>query len=266
MILIDEIDALLRRNGYRVLHETKKKRCFQKASDAPVYLNLTSKNGETALIAHPGSDIANWAVKAVDIRVGDTYYHSSNMRHFPKRLHRGENPISHGWGCSFETVQALEAALDFLEGKATGERTAPAEPSAAPFAQPKAGRDESAMGKRRVGQDPFRDALLEHWAGCAVTGLKTTELLRASHIKPWKDASPTEKTDPYNGLLLAPHLDAAFDAGLITFHDNGSIAISPNLSSEDAKVLGIHSGLRLRNVAPQHAPYLQFHRQEVFTA
>ena len=99
-----------------------------------------------------------------------------------------------------------------------------------------------------------------------LTGLKTTALLRASHIKPWKDASPAEKTDPYNGLLLAAHLDAAFDAGLITFQDNGRITLSPNLSPADALLLGIHSELRLRNVAAQHTPYLRFHRQEVFAA
>lgn len=265
MILIEEIDATLRRRGYRVIHETKKKRGFQKAGEAPVYLNLTSKNGETALIAHPGSDIADWAPKAPGLRVGDTYYHSSNMRHFPQRMHRGQNPICYGWGCTFESGRALEAALDFLEGKPAID-----EPAAAPGSKeaplPLEGKDESALGKRRVGHDQFRDALLKQWASCAVTGLKTTALLRASHIKPWKDASPAEKTDPYNGLLLAAHLDAAFDAGLITFQDDGRITLSPNLSPADALLLGIHSELRLRNVAAQHTPYLRFHRQEVFAA
>ncbi len=39
---------------------------------------------------------------------------------------------------------------------------------------------------RRVGQDVFRDGLLDYWeARCAITGLAVPALLRASHIKPW---------------------------------------------------------------------------------
>lgn len=39
---------------------------------------------------------------------------------------------------------------------------------------------------QRVGQNLFRQALLDFWHGqCAVTGLAVPELLRASHIKPW---------------------------------------------------------------------------------
>src|SRR5262249_41256662 len=64
---------------------------------------------------------------------------------------------------------------------------------------------------QRVGQDIFRGALVEYWQGrCAVTGLAVVELLRASHIKPWSDcATDAERLDIFNGLLLAPHLDAA---------------------------------------------------------
>src|SRR5262249_4060255 len=38
---------------------------------------------------------------------------------------------------------------------------------------------------QRVGQDIFREALMDLWSGrCAVTGLDQPELLRASHMKP----------------------------------------------------------------------------------
>jgi hypothetical protein len=68
---------------------------------------------------------------------------------------------------------------------------------------------------QRVGQDIFRRGLLEFWDGrCAITALALPELLRASHIKPWADcASDAERLDVFNGILLAPHLDAASIAG-----------------------------------------------------
>jgi len=49
---------------------------------------------------------------------------------------------------------------------------------------PKITKAES-HGVQRVGQDPFRQGLLDFWEGrCAITGLAVPELLRASHIKP----------------------------------------------------------------------------------
>jgi hypothetical protein len=61
---------------------------------------------------------------------------------------------------------------------------------------------------QRVGQDIFREALMDFWSGrCA--GLDQPELLRASHMKPRADcASDAERLDPFNGLLLAIHWDA----------------------------------------------------------
>lgn len=78
---------------------------------------------------------------------------------------------------------------------------------------------------QRVGQNLFRSALLDYWQGrCCVTGLAVPELLRASHIKPWAACeSDNERLDVFNGLLLAPHLDALFDGGWVSFADNGKL-------------------------------------------
>ena len=57
-----------------------------------------------------------------------------------------------------------------------------------------------------------------------VTGCAEPLLLRASHIKPWaRCATDAERLDVKNGLLLAAHLDAAFDCGLIDFDAAGQI-------------------------------------------
>ena len=119
---------------------------------------------------------------------------------------------------------------------------------------------------QRVGQDLFRDGLLEYWDGrCAVTGLAVPELLRASHIKPWADCeTDAERLDVFNGLLLAPHLDAAFDRGFITFADDGALVVSPALGPEDRAVLGLDVPLRVAALGSGHGTYLGWHRNRVF--
>ncbi|MDX3966783.1 MAG: HNH endonuclease signature motif containing protein [Bradyrhizobium sp.] len=115
---------------------------------------------------------------------------------------------------------------------------------------------------QRVGQDVFRDALMTYWGGrCAVTGVAEPRLLRASHIKPWaRCETDAERLDVYNGLLLAAHLDAAFDAGLVSFSDEGAILFSSQFAQEDRDALGIHGRLALRRVAGGHLPNLAWHR------
>lgn len=119
---------------------------------------------------------------------------------------------------------------------------------------------------QRVGQDIFRAGLLEYWEGrCAITGLAVVELLRASHIKPWADCpSDDERLDVFNGLLLAPHLDAVFDCGLMTVADDGTVLVSSSLGSEDRRLLGLDVLLRVRALGEGHREYLQWHRQRVF--
>lgn len=120
--------------------------------------------------------------------------------------------------------------------------------------------------KQRVGQDIFRNALLAFWQGrCAVTGLAVVSLLRASHIKPWADCENNqERLDVFNGLLLAPHLDALFDGGWITFDDEGKLVKSPLLDDDAAQLLGVTREMKIIHLAADHRPYLEYHRQHVF--
>jgi hypothetical protein len=85
-----------------------------------------------------------------------------------------------------------------------------------------------------------------------------------SHIKPWADcASDEERLDVYNGVLLAAHLDAAFDAALMTFDDAGAMLLSPRLS-ETARALLRQGADRVR-IAEAHQSYLM-HHQARFTS
>jgi hypothetical protein len=124
--------------------------------------------------------------------------------------------------------------------------------------------EKLALVKARRGQGKFREDLVRYWDCCALTECSHLRLLVASHIKPWKPSDNRERLDPFNGLLLSPNLDRAFDRGLITFEDSGKIRISRLLPTKDRKALGIHSALRLRKRSTRHFQYLKFHREEVF--
>lgn len=119
---------------------------------------------------------------------------------------------------------------------------------------------------QRVGQDVFRNGLLDFWEGrCAVTGLVVTDLLRASHIKPWADCeTDAERLDVYNGILLGPHLDATFDRGFITVADDGAILVSNSLDAAARSTLGLDRPLRVRGLTDGHRAYLRWHREHVF--
>jgi putative restriction endonuclease len=119
---------------------------------------------------------------------------------------------------------------------------------------------------QRVGQDIFRSGLIEYWEGtCAITGLAIADVLRASHIKPWADCeSDRERLDVYNGFLLAPHLDAAFDRGLITVTDEGVVMVSSTMGIIERRILGVLEPLRVRSLADEHRAYLVWHRTRVF--
>ncbi|VAW95010.1 putative type II restriction endonuclease [hydrothermal vent metagenome] len=113
----------------------------------------------------------------------------------------------------------------------------------------------------RVGQGKFRESLIKYWKGCAVTGYQLTQFLVASHIKLWRDANNDERLDKYNGILLLPNLDKAFDLGYICFTDKGKIRISEFI--ESPKMLGINKSMQI-NVIGLHQEYLAYHRECVY--
>jgi len=127
------------------------------------------------------------------------------------------------------------------------------------------GTEVERMVRQRVGQDVFREALLDYWGGaCAVTGLALPEVLRASHAKPWADCeTDEERLDVFNGLLLAPHLDALFDDGWISFGESGEISISTQLDEASRRLLNVTVALRMSWIAPEHEAYLAYHRARV---
>ena len=122
--------------------------------------------------------------------------------------------------------------------------------------------ETEAVRRVRIGQGIYRKRLIDLWDGrCAISGLAVPELLRASHAKRWADCeSDGERLDVFNGLLLAAHLDAAFDVGLIAVGGNGEVLVSPRLDGAARAVLGLVGEVRVEGLQDGHGPYLHWHR------
>ena len=93
----------------------------------------------------------------------------------------------------------------------------------------KQGEEKLRTVKTRVNQELFRRMILTNFDyKCAVTQIGISELLVASHIKPWsKDKN--ERLNPANGISLSGTFDKAFDNGLITINVDCKIIFSSQL-------------------------------------
>jgi hypothetical protein len=161
----------------------------------------------------------------------------------------------------FATLAQLHAALDRVYKLAVSLPDAPL----TRFQVKTAGLPRTTEAERlviqRVGQDVFRDALMQYWGGrCPLTGITDPALLRASHIVPWADCSDEQRLNVHNGLLLSALWDAAFDQGLVSFADDGTPLGSPKLSPIARTVLGLDSAPLLRGLQDPHRANLALHR------
>lgn len=127
-------------------------------------------------------------------------------------------------------------------------------------------KETAVVSLARIGEGSFRRDLLKLWGDCcSVTGCRNKDFLIASHIKPWAECHQNnEWLNPYNGLLLIPNLDRAFDQGYISFDNNGNILISSSLSESDRMLLNITPDLKLRKVFEDSLPFLEYHRAYIF--
>jgi HNH endonuclease len=118
----------------------------------------------------------------------------------------------------------------------------------------------------RVGQGTFRAQLVSYWKACAVTGADCKPLLKASHVKPWSKSNNRERLDVFNGLLLSPNIDSAFDSGYITFDDQGKILFSSVFVGSPAFQFHMNAKLRINQklFCQEHRSYLEYHRSEIF--
>ncbi len=261
--LIDNygFEPILKKDGtlFKKLHKLR-----HKELDHSLHIDRTLKNHKTLAVPlkyHIHEDAFN---KIAGLDKGNISHHQGFDNYWD---HIGSNPYkpkdqveppAQHYG--FSNVNALK---EFMEVILNNKRTLPINIDESSIAQNETEKD--ALIKARIGQGAYRTALLDYWKGCAVTGCTVEALLVSSHIKPWS-ADKEARLDPFNGLLLSPTLDRAFDNGLISFNDDGLIMLSPQLTKDNLELLHLSPLLRLRWVAPEHLPYLAWHRANLFKA
>jgi hypothetical protein len=116
--------------------------------------------------------------------------------------------------------------------------------------------------RSRNGQGLFRANVRLNETYCRVTRVNDPKHLRASHIKPWRDATNFEKLSGCNGLLLAPHIDHLFDKGFISF-DQGKLIISRHLEKPVLEKWSIRPDVDVGSFNSQQAEFLEYHRDVV---
>lgn len=118
----------------------------------------------------------------------------------------------------------------------------------------------------------FRRVVLGSYdSRCCVTGNPVPQLLRASHILPWRKASEAERIDPCNGLCLAATFDAAFDGGLISFDPEYRLLVSPALRAflpdpvvQEDFVRREGQPMRLPEKNLPDRQFVDYHRESIF--
>ena len=134
------------------------------------------------------------------------------------------------------------------------------------------GAEKEVVVKQRVNQNFFRSSVLASYRfACCITGLNNSELLVASHIKPWRDSNADEKTDPGNGLCLNALHDKAFYRGFITISDDYKIIVSNDIKDvcNGEAVEKYFASIRNKKISlpEKFLPkkrFLEYHRDSIF--
>ena len=116
------------------------------------------------------------------------------------------------------------------------------------------------LSKARVGQGLFRNRVMLLDPSCRVTGVRDPRLLIASHIKPWRECSNEERLDGHNGIMLSPHVDALFDAHLISFENSGKMLVHPTLPDDVLHRWSLRRDTEVERFVPEQAKFLEHHR------
>lgn len=255
----EELVAGLERHGFATVRTTRKLVQLRRG-DLVVYVKR--ETATRSLVIHPHYIEIAEALRALGVEISEPArtYVNSNLRAFPAyHAEHRETEGRHGLAVGV-TASQLGPLIELLDRGATITTPDGEVRAVAPEEDPLTERER--LQAARIGQGEFRDRLMIYWNGaCPVAGVDHGALLRASHIKAWRDATNAERLDPFNGILLCAHIDALFDRHLITFEDDGRIRISSQVSVGNRARLGLDPTTRITGFDKRHASYLAHHRR-----
>ena len=270
MLDSNQIEHELELRGYSLEINNTHARGFVSANKENLLYVKSSRKLETDPLTpvYKQPLVLHWSIKDSSIyqelvnavpSINDAYK-NHNMRGY-QGSEIDHNP--NGVAVDVDTAETLEKILSLL-GKSTYLNLSPHEDLLAAQSSldklPETTR--KAIVDARVGQGMFRKELIEVWGGCAVTGCAVLKLLRASHMKPWRDSNNIDRLNKFNGLLLTANLDQAFDQGLISFSSTGHILIKHHhFNDDDLSALNIRHDMKLLHLCDEHKPYLAEHRR-----
>jgi hypothetical protein len=116
----------------------------------------------------------------------------------------------------------------------------------------------------RRGQGKFRKRVEFFEGSCRVTGVTSSKLLIASHVKPWATSTNEERLNGHNGLFLSPHVDKLFDSGLMSFENTGEMLFSDALDRDVLERWSIDATKKVKKFGQDQSYFLEHHREAVF--
>ncbi len=133
------------------------------------------------------------------------------------------------------------------------------------------GKERETVIRARVNQEFFRKMIFSSYENtCCITGINISQLLIASHIKPWSHDAKN-RLNPKNGLCLNALHDKAFDTGLISISNNWKVIVSGKIKSHyNLKILSDYFAKydgKLINLPKRFLPdkiFLEYHRDIIF--
>lgn len=121
--------------------------------------------------------------------------------------------------------------------------------------------ERQVLTNQRIGQEVFKKRLNKVYHKCMLCDINDKKYLIASHIKPWIKADNNERLDFYNGFLLCPNHDAAFDKLDISFDNRGQLLISNDLSEKVRELLNLNENVKIE-LFEGNKKYLKWHREK----
>ena len=123
--------------------------------------------------------------------------------------------------------------------------------------------------KVRAGHTAFANTVKANYSEqCALCGLTSRELLRASHIIPWS-IDKSNRLNPQNGICLCVLHDSLFDKGFIAFDEKLRVMISKKTIKDTVlhDLLRPYHGAKLKSHKNKpDKEFLKYHRDNIFSS